>query len=157
MEFDNREIKSNFDFLNKDFPVLANFGRLAEQYCFTDANSCIMKLGMLGETIVNLMYTYDRIPYPKENTAAKRISDLYKGGMLTTDLVSILHELRKKRNLAVHENYSSVEDGKNLLQITYSLSEWFMMTYGDFTYEHREFGFWICVYLIMHQRPCRDG
>lgn len=139
MEFDNREIKSNFDFLNKDFPVLANFGRLAEQYCFTDANSCIMKLGMLGETIVNLMYTYDRIPYPKENTAAKRISDLYKGGMLTTDLVSILHELRKKRNLAVHENYSSVEDGKNLLQITYSLSEWFMMTYGDFTYEHREF------------------
>lgn len=133
------ETKSNFDFLNKEFPVLANFGRLAEGYCFTDANSCLMKLGMIGENIVNLMFTYDRIPLPEENVAVKRIGVLQREGLLTSDLVSILHELRKKRNLAVHENYSSVEDGKILLQMAFSLCEWFMMTYGDYTYEHQEF------------------
>ena len=42
----------NFDFLNKDFPVLANFGRLAEDYCYSDSNSALMKLGMIGETTV---------------------------------------------------------------------------------------------------------
>ena len=63
---EEREIfmTSNFDFLEKEFPVLANFGRLAEQYCYSDSNSCLMKLGMIGETIVNLIFTYDKIPFP---------------------------------------------------------------------------------------------
>lgn len=55
-------MKSNFEFLSQDFPVLENFGKLAEQYLFSDSNSCLMKMGMIGETIVNLMFTYDRIP-----------------------------------------------------------------------------------------------
>lgn len=29
---------SNFKFLESEFPVLANFGGLAEQYCYTDPN-----------------------------------------------------------------------------------------------------------------------
>ena len=64
---------SNFKFLESEFPVIANFGGLAEQYCYTDPNSCLMKLGMIGETIVNLMFTYDRIPVPYDNSAVKRI------------------------------------------------------------------------------------
>ena len=54
-------MKSNFEFLNSRFPVLANFGELAEKYLYSDSNSCLMKLGMIGETIVNLCFTYDRI------------------------------------------------------------------------------------------------
>lgn len=130
---------SNFDFLKNDFPVLANFGGLAEQYCFSDSNSCLMKLGMIGETIVNLMFTYDRITPPTDNTAVKRIDMLFREGLLTQDLVDILHALRKTRNKAVHENYSSVSDGKVLLEMAYGLCEWFMQTYGDWGYIHHEF------------------
>lgn len=103
---------SNFEFLEKDFPVLANFGELAEKYCYSDSNSCLMKLGMIGETIVNLMFTYDRIALPQENTAVARIDTLVREGLLTRDLATILHGLRKVRNKAVHENYSSVTDSK---------------------------------------------
>ena len=71
-------MNSNFTFLQNDFPVLANFGRLAEKYCYTDSNSCLMKLGMIGETIVNLMFTYDRIALPVDNTAVNRISTLFR-------------------------------------------------------------------------------
>ena len=42
-------IPSNFEFLKKDFPVLAKFGELAEKYLYEDSNSCLMKLGMIGE------------------------------------------------------------------------------------------------------------
>ena len=122
---------SNFDFLSKDFPVLANFGQLAEEYSHSDPNSCLMKLGMIGETIVNLMFTYDRIPLPEENTAVKRIDTLYREGLLTQDLAEILHTLRKVRNKAVHENYSSEAAGVALLPMAYSLCEWFMQTYGS--------------------------
>ena len=60
---------SNFAFLEADFPVLAQFGRNAETYLYSDSNSCLMKVGMIGETVVNLMFTYDRIAPPKENSA----------------------------------------------------------------------------------------
>ena len=130
---------SNFDFLDKDFPVLANFGRLAEKYCYNDSNSSLMKLGMIGETIVNLMFTYDRISLPVENTAVNRITTLFREGLLTQDLVDILHALRKTRNKAVHDNYSSISEGKTLLQMAHGLCEWFMQTYGDWNYQNQPF------------------
>jgi type I restriction enzyme R subunit len=128
-------MKSNFEFLDKEFPVLSQFGKKAEAYLYSDSNSCLMKLGMIGETVVNLMFTYDRIAPPSENTAVNRIGVLFREGLLTQDLVDILHALRKVRNKAVHENYSSVEDGKVLLQMAHSLCEWFMQTYGDWNYQ----------------------
>ena len=130
---------SNFAFLKEKFPVLANFGRLAERYVYSDSNSCLMKLGMIGETIVNLIFSYDRIPLPYDNTAVVRIDTLLREGMITRDLSDILHALRKIRNKAVHENYSSVADGKTMLQMAYSLCEWFMQTYGDWDYKCQPF------------------
>ena len=130
---------SNFDFLKKDFPVLSNFGEMAEKYCYSDSNSCLMKLGMIGETIVNLMFTYDRIAFPHDNTAVARIDKLSREGFLTSDLVAILHGLRKVRNKAVHENYASIADDKTFLPMAHSLCEWFMQTYGDWNYSHKDF------------------
>ena len=130
-------MESNFTFLNDQFPVLGNFGELAEKYLYSDSNSCLMKLGMIGETIVNLIFTYDQIPLPHENTAVKRIDVLFREGMITRDLSDILHALRKIRNKAVHENYASVEKGKALIQMAYSLTEWFMQTYGDWNYQNQ--------------------
>lgn len=94
---------------------------------------------MIGETVVNLMFTYDRITLPAENTAVNRIAVLFREGLLTKDLVDILHALRKVRNKAVHENYASVADGKVLLQMAHSLCEWFMQTYGDWNYKNKPF------------------
>ena len=132
-------MKSNFEFLHADFPVLAALGLQAETYCFSDPNACLMKLGMMGETVVNLMFTYDKIKLPYDNTAAARIDTLRHEDLLTRDLTDILHVLRKARNKAVHENYASVSDCKSLLEMAYSLCEWFMQTYGDWNYQHRTF------------------
>ena len=132
-------MKSNFEFLNSHFPVLATFGELAEKYLYSDSNSCLMKLGMIGETIVNLCFTYDRIPLPQDNTAANRINGLFREGMITRDLKDVLHALRISRNKATHENHASVSDGKALIQMAYSLCEWFMQTYGDWNYQNKPF------------------
>ena len=132
-------MSNNFGFLQNDFPVLAQFGQKAEAYLYSDSNSCLMKLGMIGETIVNLMFTYDRITLPVENTAVNRITALFQEGLLTQDLVDILHALRKTRNKAVHDNYASVSDGKSLLQMAHGLCEWFMQTYGDWNYQNQPF------------------
>lgn len=130
---------SNFAFLNKEFPVLANLGELAEKYCYSDPNSCLMKLGMIGETIVNLMFLYDKLTLPVDNIAVKKINILQNEGMLSKDLVDILHALRKARNKAAHQNYASTEACLILNEMAFSLCEWFMQTYGDWNYKNHEY------------------
>jgi type I restriction enzyme R subunit len=125
---------SNFCFLQEKFPVLADYGVKAEKYLYSDSNSCLMKLGMIGETIVNLMFKYDHLPYPYDNTAVTRIDTLYREGMIDSGIKDVLHALRKCRNKAVNENYSSIDDGKALLQMTFSLCVWFYQIYGDYEY-----------------------
>lgn len=132
-------MKSNFAFLKSHFPVLANFGILAEKYCYSDSNSCIMKLGMIGETIINLMLTYDKIKIPTDCNAVTKIKILSLQGLLTPDLSDILHALRKARNKAAHTNYENIKEGQTLLEMAYSLCEWFMQTYGDLQYKHCKF------------------
>ena len=132
-------MESNFTFLQDRFPVLAKFGQQAESYWKSDANSCLMKLGMIGETIVQLIYDIDGIELPTPNDAVHRIQRLEREDYITRDIADILHTLRKKRNLAVHESYESIEDTRVLLPLTYTLTEWFYETYGDYRYEHRDF------------------
>lgn len=132
-------MESNFRFLEKEFPVLARLGKNAETYLYSDSNSCLMKLGMIGETIVNLMFTYDKIPLPRDNSAVERINVLAREGLLNRELTDILHALRKVRNKAAHSNYESVSDGKALLEMAHSLCEWFMQTYGDWDYQNQPF------------------
>lgn len=101
---------SNFDFLKKDFPVLSNFGKMAEKYCYSDSNSCLMKLGMIGETIVNLMFTYDRIAFPHDNTAVARIDK--KGGERATRDDFTFPTSNKQLNFLQHIYRSLNTDGK---------------------------------------------
>ena len=125
-------MQSNFDFLQIDFPVLYQIGSIAEKYLYTDSNSCLIKLGMFGETVVNLMLQLDKISAPQtDNTHANRIKLLRKEGMLPNQIDDILYSLRLNRNKAVHSNLNDREQCKTLLRMTYNLAVWFMQVYGD--------------------------
>jgi type I restriction enzyme R subunit len=126
-------MKSNFDFLVKSFPALAKLGSTAENYLYSDTNSCLIKLGLFGETVVNYMFQLDKInPLEFDNTHENRIRLLKKEGLIPRDIDDILFALRRTRNKAVHAGYDSFEDCRILLEMTYSLATWFMQTYGDF-------------------------
>ena len=58
-------MQSNFVFLQNDFPVLYQIGIIAEKYLYTDSNVCLIKLGMFGETVVNLILQLDKISAPQ--------------------------------------------------------------------------------------------
>ena len=132
-------MQSNFSFLDEKFPDLANLGRKAEAYLYADNNSCLMKLGMVAENVVKRIFAFDRLTPPADNSAATRINALRNLGLIDQSLCDILHDLRKARNRAIHENWSSVSKGKLLLQMGHSLCQWFMQVYGDSTYQPRAF------------------
>ncbi len=129
-------MKSNFEFLKDTFPVLSNLGETAENYLYSDTNSCLIKLGLFGETIVKIIFQLDGLEAPKiDNTHANRIKILKKEGLISREIDGILYSLRTTRNKAVHNNYASFEDCKILIEMAYNLGTWFMQTYGDWDYE----------------------
>jgi len=133
-------MKSNFAFLEKSFPVLANLGSTAESYLYTDTNSCLIKLGIFGETIVNLMLELDQISPPDyDNTHSNRLKRLKKEGLITQSIDDIFYALRMARNKAVHSGYDSFDDCVTLLEMADHLGVWFMQTYGDWQYEPDQF------------------
>lgn len=133
-------MNSNFEFLQDKFPILYQIGVLAEKYLYSDANSCLIKLGMMGETIVNIMLKLDGINSPDiENTHANRIRVLKKEGLLPRNIDDILYALRITRNDAIHQNFEDVEKCKTLIEMAYTLSVWFMQTYGDWEFNSGSF------------------
>lgn len=133
-------MKSNFEFLNRYWPVLAQLGANAENYLYSDPNACIYKLGMFSERLVQEILAFEHIDEPKtDNTHANRIRLLKRYGLLPHEINNTLYLLRKTRNSAVHTGSDSVDEAKTLLSMTYNLAVWFMETYGDWGFVAEDF------------------
>lgn len=128
-------MKSNFEFLNRYWPVLAQLGANAENYLYSDPNACIYKLGMFAERLVQEILVFEHMDAPKtDNTHANRIRLLKRAGLLPPEIDNTLYILRKTRNSAVHAGTDSVDEAKTLLSMAYNLAVWYMKTYGDWEY-----------------------
>lgn len=128
-------MKSNFEFLKRYWPALAQIGATAENYVYSDPNACLYKLGMFGERLILEIFAFEHIPEPTiDNTHSNRIRLLKREGLIPKKIDDILYALRKTRNNAVHGGADSVDDAKTLLQMAYNLSVWFMEVYGDWGY-----------------------
>ncbi len=133
-------MKSNFEFLERYWPALSKIGESAENYVYSDPNTCLYKLGLFAERLILEIFAIEKIAEPHaENTHANRIRLLNREGLLPTKINEILYVLRKKRNDAVHKGADSVEEAKVLLRITYNLAGWFMVVYGDWRYVASDF------------------
>lgn len=128
-------MKSNFEFLRRYWPALAEIGATAEGYLFTDPNSCIFKLGMFGEQVVSEIFAVEHLRTPEaDDSQAARIRILKREGLLPSNIDDIFYTLRQQRNKAVHAGLDSLADAKTLLEMTYRLACWFMEVYGDWGY-----------------------
>ena len=128
-------MKSNFEFLNRYWPALAQIGETAENYLYSDPNACIFKIGLFAERLVQEILVFERMAEPEtDNTHANRIRILKRAGLLPHEIDNTLYLLRKTRNSAVHAGADSVDEAKMLLSMTYNLAVWFMETYGDWGY-----------------------
>lgn len=133
-------MKSNFEYLKRYWPALAQIGAAAENYLYSDPNACIYKLGMFGERLILEIFAFEHIPEPTvDNTHSNRIRLLKREGLIPKKIDEILYAIRKTRNNAVHSGEDSVDDAKILLQMTYNLSTWFMEVYGDWGYIPADF------------------
>ena len=131
---------SNFTFLKEDFPDLENMGVLAEGYLYSDPNGSMYKMGTLAETLVNHMFDLENIkPSPQDTTQDSRIKTLYSLKKIPKTINDMLHLIRKSRNEAVHAGYDCLEQSKTLLQMTHTITVWFIQIYGNLEFEPNKF------------------
>ncbi len=126
---------SNFDFLEKYWPQLAQLGRLAEMYLFADANSCIMKLGMLAEMMAAELCVRENIALPEDAAHIDRLRALRAADLLPAKVDELFHAIRRARNAAAHAGLDSTDAARRLLPMAWHLSVWLMRVYGDWDFE----------------------
>lgn len=132
-------MKSNFEFLSKYWPDIAQLGSAAESYLYSDPNACVFKLGLISERIVSEILSFEKLPVLKDAAQANKIKILKREGLLPSNIDNILFALRKARNDAVHTGLNSFEKASTLMRMTYNLSVWFMEVYGDWDYKPGEY------------------
>ena len=89
---------SNFAFLHDKFPEFEKLAELAESYCRSDSHSCLLKIGLLCEGMVKVMFAMDDITLPERTDAAERIDILSRRGLLPQNVSAAFHLVRKVRN-----------------------------------------------------------
>lgn len=132
-------VKSNFNFLKKKWPNLAELANLAEENLYQDPNTTIIKLRMFTEQIVDYIFAYDNLEEPEENSFFNKLKLLEREGLIKNEIEDIFHTLRIEGNKAVHESLDSLENAKTLLSLSHKLAVWFMQVYGDWDYEAEDF------------------
>ena len=129
-------MKSNFDFLKKDWVDMAQMGEVAEICLYKDPNTALIKIRQLAEFITKAMAILEKNPAVEKLTQVERINWLKDTGYLTNDMALVFHRIRQKGNDAVHKYYSDAKEAAKLLPLVVKVAAWFKEVYGnDYTFD----------------------
>jgi type I restriction enzyme R subunit len=122
--------ESNFQFLEKEFPILFNIGNSAELNLNADPVVSLFKLRQFGERITEIVFEEHSLDFPFDNTLHNRIKVLWFEKILPSTINDILFTIKDKGNVAVHQSKGTFEDAKYNLFSSFKLAKWFYSTYS---------------------------
>lgn len=123
--------KSNFSYLENEFPILFNIGQAAEFNLYQDPVTCLFKLRQFGEKLSELLFEEHHLEFPYENSFHNRLKTLEFEGIIPAQVKDLLHGIKNKGNLAVHQNKGSIEEAKELLLSSFKIAKWFYQAYSE--------------------------
>jgi type I restriction enzyme R subunit len=123
--------KSNFSYLENEFPILFNIGQAAEFNLYQDPVICLFKLRQFGEKLSELLFEEHHLEFPYENSFHNRLKTLEFEAILPAQVKDLLHGIKNKGNLAVHQNKGSIEEAKELLFSSFKIAKWFYQAYSE--------------------------
>lgn len=115
---------SNFEFIKKHQPALAELGTFAEKYTYSDPQSAIIKLRCFGELYVAFLYQKFSIPSAGAHTFFEKIDNEHFKHSIEDCVVEKLHAIRMKGNSAAHPVGVSVSNAIWLVKEAYFLAAW---------------------------------
>lgn len=134
MEDINHEFKSNFSFLEPQFPLLSNLGTASEYHLYTDPVVALIKLRQFGESVTEIVFNEHGLQFPYDNTFHNRLKVLDDENLLPYRVKDLLFTIKNKGNTAVHDNKGSVDEAKTALFSAFKVAKWIAETYGTVEY-----------------------
>ncbi|MBT2639367.1 type I restriction-modification system endonuclease [Bacillus sp. ISL-39] len=124
----------NFQFLEKDWELLARVGEVAERNVYQNPNLTISEIRRFAETITKYILAKEEIKEERGTTQEDRLRILFYDQTLPKEIYDLFNSIRIKGNKAIHNlNYGEVEEAKTLLHMAYRIAAWFMEVYGDWS------------------------
>jgi len=121
----------NFNYLEKEFPLLYNIGCSAEYNLHSDPVTTLWKLRVFEEKIVEYLFEEHSFEKPRENTLHYRIKVLEDEGILQPNIASLIHNIKHKGNIAAHDSKGSLEDAQTNLFSAFKIAKWFYQSYSS--------------------------
>ena len=120
----------NFGFLVGQDVRLLQAATAAERHVFEDPISALMRLRQFGELLAQEAAAHVGIykgPLESQVDLLRRMSDR---GVLTREVVSLFHDVRKKGNEAAHDGRGTRSEALHQLRMARTLAIWFHRTVG---------------------------
>lgn len=116
---------SNFTFLDKDYPFLANLARSAEYHLYTDAPVSISKLRLFGEKITEVLFFEFNLQTPHDTTLSNRLRVLKREGVLKDHkILNCFYQIKERGNKAVHDAAGTTDEAASCLYQSFLIGKW---------------------------------
>ena len=122
--------QSNFSYLEKEYPILFNIGQAAEFNIHQDPITCLFKLRQFGEKLTEYLFDEHHLEFPYDNSFHNRLKTLEFERVLPDQVKDLLHTIKNKGNVAVHQNRGTFEEAKSILFSSFKISKWFYQSYS---------------------------
>ena len=126
-------MSTNFEFLEKNWPMLHDIAEQAEDYIYTDPQSSLAKMRLLVEKYTDIIAVSSNVDFePRTNLNNKLKVLKYYRILDNSDVISLFHDIKNTGNSAVHDFYDDSEEALINLKKTFVLSKWVCNYYGNF-------------------------
>ena len=121
-------MKTNFSFLQQQYPSLFAISELSEKLIYIDPSSSLAKSRLFSEKLSQLVWEFEELGefLGSQNDRIYRLSN----SNIAPDIIaSILHTIRKSGNKASHDGVGSFQEAHFILKKCFQLAKWFYETY----------------------------
>lgn len=127
-------MKSNFSFLQQEYPILYNTGISAEYNLHKDPVTSLFKIRQFSEKVTELLFNEHALAFPADDSFHNRLKTLQAENVLPWAIKDLFFLMKKKGNLAVHDSVGNYDDAKDALKALFNVAKWFYETYSDQTH-----------------------
>ena len=119
-----RSQETNFEFLERFDPRVAELAKQAEEYVHSDPDSCMFKLRLMVEMMAKKLTSLQMRGDISKDLGAM-LGALERSGVVPRRQADTMHAIRRDGNAAVHGNPTPVPTAMRRLREAYSISGWF--------------------------------
>ncbi|MCK5295709.1 MAG: DEAD/DEAH box helicase family protein, partial [Alphaproteobacteria bacterium] len=120
---------SNFKILEEKIPQLAEIGKFAEEYIYSDPQSSISKTRLFAESFVKILCRTHNIEADSDKSFYELLTGADFKQIVPTVILDKLHIVRRIANRAIHGNNIRKKEAEITLKQIYDISKWLAIVY----------------------------